>query len=159
MVAAADPAAPPPYTMRRKVGGLLTLFGYLFPFILMVMGYLLAPPLRHRVLESIPANEILIFAIGLVAVILAAAGWIIIDLLTLTRTLLSGEKLRENAVVSVVVGILFSNIAVFMGDRNALAWVILIPAIAAVLDAVISVWVAINQALLKRVLQEEAAIH
>lgn len=143
----------------QSVGTFFHFFGYVFPMILLIGAYLLAPTLRYTVFNTIPQSESSDFYISLIVDLMLAIIWVIADMIVISRTLISGPRLIENAMVSMIMGFVFLGVIVHMYDTGALAWLVLIPGLAAIIDAFVTVYIALNQALLKRLLQETGADH
>ncbi|HWB34117.1 MAG TPA: hypothetical protein VG753_02270 [Candidatus Paceibacterota bacterium] len=124
----------------------------------MIFGFLI-PALRYEVFQVVPADQQGQLYLGLLLVTIFGIAWIIADFFIISNALTEVSKLRENAIVSVMLAIGLFGFMVHMYDVRAFGWWIVVPVITCVVDALITVDRAINAAALKRLLQEERDGH
>ncbi|MBC7836945.1 hypothetical protein H7X87_04195 [Acetobacteraceae bacterium] len=120
---------------------------FFFPFIIMEVGYLI-PAMWYRFpnYDNLPLADQVNLNRGLLAQLALALLWLIGDFIVISnRDTLTG-RLQINALISSIFALIMLGCTVWMYRGEELGWWLVVPTMAAVVDSLLTTFLAINNA-------------
>lgn len=137
------------YRCRQTLG----ILSWIIPFVIMFLSWLLFGALSDIV--SLPWNARPEVALGLLFELALTAGWVIFEIYYATSRETTVRQLQVDSVVSTGFALLFTFFGAMMIITQILPWWYLFPWIGAIVDAIGSGVVAINNAAQKPLIQQD----
>ena len=140
----------------RFVRWLLGLVYWLFPLVLLGIGYLVGdffPAFRASVFSKWPIDESV--WLPLVVLIILAITWLLFDLFWVFSRETTSRNLQTNSAVTNIMAIIFSvAFGYLINSEGGVRWWFIVPFAAAVVDVFTTAWAAINNATQKPFMTE-----